>query len=50
MLILEIKNLRKRREQSGSAFELQVPELALERARFYGVRGPSGSEIGRAHV
>src|SRR5437764_15388129 len=43
MPIVEIKNLRKRRGQSGSAFELQVPEFVLEAGQFYGVSGPSGS-------
>ncbi len=43
MPILEIRNLRKRREQNGSAFELRVPSLILERGAFYGVSGPSGS-------
>jgi putative ABC transport system ATP-binding protein len=43
MAIVEIRNLVKRREQSGSAFELRVPELVFEAGRFYGIAGPSGS-------
>jgi putative ABC transport system ATP-binding protein len=43
MSVLEIKNLSKRREQNGSAFELRIPEMVLEEGRFYGVSGPSGS-------
>jgi putative ABC transport system ATP-binding protein len=43
MQVLQIRNLRKRREQSGSAFELYVPDFVLEPGRFYGVSGPSGS-------
>jgi putative ABC transport system ATP-binding protein len=43
MALIEINNLVKRREQSGSAFELRVPELSFEQGRFYGIAGPSGS-------
>jgi putative ABC transport system ATP-binding protein len=43
MALIEIRNLVKRRGQSGSAFELRAPELAFERGRFYGIAGPSGS-------
>jgi putative ABC transport system ATP-binding protein len=43
MPVLDIKNLRKRREQNGSAFELRIPDMVLEEGRFYGVSGPSGS-------
>ena len=43
MAIVEIRNLVKRREQSGGAFELRVPELVFEAGRFYGIAGPSGS-------
>src|ERR1700693_2666496 len=43
MALIEINNLIKRREQSGSAFELRVPELEFEQGRFYGIAGPSGS-------
>jgi len=43
MPVLDIRNLRKRREQNGSAFELRIGEMVLEQGRFYGVSGPSGS-------
>ncbi|HRD77789.1 MAG TPA: ABC transporter ATP-binding protein [Hyphomicrobiaceae bacterium] len=43
MSVLEVKGLKKRREQVGSAFELRVPEFRLEAGRFYGVVGQSGS-------
>ena len=43
MPVLVINELVKRREQAGSAFELRIPEVALEAGRFYGVVGPSGS-------
>lgn len=43
MALIKIRNLVKRRGQSGSAFELRVPELSFEQGRFYGIAGPSGS-------
>lgn len=43
MAVLEIRNLAKRREQAGNAFELRVPSVVLEHGRFYGIAGKSGS-------
>jgi putative ABC transport system ATP-binding protein len=43
MPVLEIRDLAKRREQSGNVFELRVPHFVLEQGRFYGIAGKSGS-------
>ena len=39
---VQVRELFKRREQAGSAFELRVPELRLERGEFVAVVGESG--------
>ena len=40
--ILEVRNLVKRREQAGVAFELRVPSLTIGQGKFVGIVGPSG--------
>ena len=40
--IFEVRNLVKRREQAGVAFELHVPSLTIGQGRFVGIVGPSG--------
>lgn len=42
-VVLRIAGLSKALESAGTRFELRVPELALERGKFYGVVGRSGS-------
>jgi putative ABC transport system ATP-binding protein len=41
-LVLELKNTKKRREQGGVAFELQVPEFKLNKGQFIAIVGDSG--------
>lgn len=42
-VVLRIAGLSKTLESAGARFELRVPELALERGKFYGIVGRSGS-------
>lgn len=42
-LVLRIAKMRKELRSAGSAFVLEVPDLHLEKGRFYGLVGRSGS-------
>ena len=42
IMILEMKNVIKRREQGGITFELQIPEIRLLKGQFVAIVGNSG--------